>query len=238
MRLDRMLSESGFGSRKEVKALIKRGEVSVNDTVVKDAGANVQPVDRINIAGVDVNYQPFQYYLLNKPAGYLSATKDNHAQTVLDLLSTDLPHYRDLAPVGRLDRDTTGLLLLTNDGQLTHQLLSPKYHVAKVYRALVTGIVATELIEILAKGVKLSDFTTQPAQLKIVSQDIKQQQSLVELTITEGKYHQVKRMLAAFDHEVLQLERVQFGPLTLTDLPRGQYRELTSTELAALKKNK
>ncbi|WP_125605128.1 pseudouridine synthase [Lapidilactobacillus bayanensis] len=236
MRLDRRLSESGLGSRKEVKVLIKKGQVMVNETIVKDVGRNVQDTDVVNVAGTIVGYQPFQYYLLNKPAGYLTATKDSRAQTIMDLVPIDLPHYRDLAPVGRLDRDTTGLLLLTNDGQLAHRLLAPKYHVTKTYRALVSGLVADELVAILAKGVKLSDFTTQPAQLKIIQRDVKQQQTQVELTITEGKYHQVKRMLLAFDHEVLQLERVAFGPLRLTDLPQGQFHELTESELAALRR--
>lgn len=235
MRLDRMLSETGYGSRKEVKVFIKNGQVTVNEAIEKNPGKNVQETDLVEIDGEAVNYQPFQYYLLNKPKGYLTATKDNRHLTVLDLLPTNLPHYRELAPVGRLDRDTTGVLLITNDGQLAHHLLSPKFHVAKTYRATVTGIVADELVEILACGVKLSDFTTQPAELTIVKRDTTTQQSQIELVITEGKYHQVKRMLAAFDHEVLQLERTQFGPLTATDLASGQYRELTNTEVTQLR---
>lgn len=235
MRLDRLLSESGYGSRKEVKGFIKDEQVTLNGTVVKDVGKNVQATDTVTIAGMVVDYQPFQYYLLNKPAGYLTATRDHHSETVLDLLPENLPHYRDLAPVGRLDRDTTGVLLITNDGQLAHRLLAPKFHVAKTYQAIVSGLVADELVDLLAKGVKLSDFTTKPAQLKILDRDVDQQQSQIELTITEGKYHQVKRMLASFDHEVLELERIRFGSLELTDLESGQFRELTKDEVTALK---
>ncbi|MFD1465188.1 pseudouridine synthase [Lapidilactobacillus mulanensis] len=237
MRLDRLLSEMGFGSRREVKVFIKKGQVRINDVVSKDIGKNVQTADTVTVDGEPVNYSEFQYYLLNKPADYLSATEDKHGQlTVMDLLDDNLPHYQDLAPVGRLDQDTTGLLLITNDGQLAHHLLQPKFHVAKTYEALVDGVVADELVEIFAAGIKLSDFTTQPAKLEIVERDDEKKQSRVLVTIAEGKYHQVKRMLGVFDHNVIDLQRVKFGPLRLDeDLGEGEFRPLTDAEIAALK---
>ncbi|MFC6316268.1 pseudouridine synthase [Lapidilactobacillus achengensis] len=235
MRIDRYLANMGQGSRQEVRALLKQKVVTVNGQVVKQAGQQVTPTDLVAVAGRPLAYTPFGYYLLNKPAGVLTATIDPHEATVLELLAPTLPHYRELAPVGRLDRDTTGLLLITNDGQLAHRLLQPKYHVAKRYLATVSGLVQPELSAIFAQGVKLSDFTTQPAQLEILAVDTEKKQSTVALTIAEGKYHQVKRMLTAFDHPVLQLQRQSFGPLTLpADLSSGAYRELTAAELVAL----
>lgn len=235
MRIDRYLANMGQGSRQEVRALIKQKVVTINSQVVKNAGQQVTSADLVAVAGQLLVYTQFGYYLLNKPAGVLTATTDLTAPTVLELLAPTLPHYRDLAPVGRLDRDTTGLLLITNNGQLAHRLLQPKYHVAKRYLATVAGLVQPELSTIFAQGIKLSDFTTQPAQLEILAVDTEKKQSTVALTIAEGKYHQVKRMLTAFDHPVLQLQRQSFGPLTLpADLSSGAYRELTAAELVAL----
>ncbi|GEL12984.1 pseudouridine synthase [Lapidilactobacillus concavus] len=237
MRLDRLLSEMGFGSRREVKLEIKKGRVRVNEVLVKDSSRAIQAADRVTVDGEVVNYAEFQYYVLNKPAGYLSATEDKHGQlTVMDLLTPELPHYADLAPVGRLDQDTTGLLLITNDGQLAHHLLQPKFHVTKTYRARVSGIVDDELIHLFEVGVKLSDFTTQPAGLEIVERNQSANESEVLVTIAEGKYHQVKRMLGVFNHDVVDLQRVAFGPLQLDEsLEEGEYRALTADELAALK---
>ncbi|WP_261805632.1 pseudouridine synthase [Lapidilactobacillus luobeiensis] len=236
MRLDRYLANMGQGSRQEVRALLKKGQVTLNGQVIKKAGQAVAENDQVAIAGQPLVFVPYVYYLLNKPAGVLTATTDQTQPTVLGLLAPTLPHYRELAPVGRLDRDTTGLLLITNDGQLAHRLLQPKYHVTKRYLATVAGLVQPELSDILAKGVKLSDFTTQPARLEILAVDTEKKQSTVALTIAEGKYHQVKRMLMAFDHPVLQLQRQSFGPLSLPeDLASGAYRELTAAELVALR---
>lgn len=236
MRLDRYLANMGCGSRREVRELIKHGQVQVNQEIKRQASYHVQPKDTVMCSGRRVNYQSFSYYLLNKPAGILTATKDPHAQTVLDLLPKNLPHYTDLAPIGRLDRDTTGLLLITNDGQLTHHLLQPRFHVAKVYEAVVSGLVSTELVTIFQQGVKLEDFTTQPAQLSIKKLDPAKKQSLVRLTIAEGKYHQVKRMFKAFGHQVVTLKRIQFGALSLpVDLSVGDYQKLSDQELAQLK---
>jgi pseudouridine synthase len=235
MRLDRYLANMGQGSRQAVRLLVKKGQVRVNGKICRQTATQIKDTDQVTINQQTIAYQEFGYYLLNKPADVLTATKDQKQATVLDLLPKNLPHYQDLAPVGRLDRDTTGLLLITNDGQLAHRLLQPKYHVAKTYQAVVAGEVKPELVAVFAKGVELADFTTQPAQLVIQNYDATKKQSLVQLTIAEGKYHQVKRMLKAFGHEVLSLKRLSFGPLTLpAELAAGEYRELTAAEVTAL----
>lgn len=236
MRLDRYLANMGQGSRQEVRLLIKKGHVRVDGKVCRQTATQIKDMNEVTVGQEIITYREFAYYLLHKPADVLTATKDQKQATVLDLLPKTLPHYQDLTPVGRLDRDTTGLLLITNDGQLAHRLLQPKYHVAKTYQAIVAGEVKPELVTVFAKGVALSDFATQPAKLVIQDYDADKKQSLVELTIAEGKYHQVKRMLKAFDHEVLALKRLSFGPLTLpADLAAGEYRELTSAEVGALR---
>lgn len=237
MRLDKYLSHSGFGSRKEVKALLKKQMVLVNNEIVKDGKFNVQEEqDQVTVNGEPVCYQQFFYYLLNKPQGVITATKDAKEKTVMDLLKAS--DYRpDLFPVGRLDKDTVGLLLLTNDGDLAHQLLSPKKHVAKTYEAEIQGIVTLEDQQQFASGVTLTNGETcQAAELQILACDEKTAHSHIRLTIYEGKFHQVKRMFQAVGHKVLFLKRCTMGPLTLDpDLPLGTYRPLSSEELNSLK---
>ncbi len=233
MRIDKMLANSGVGSRAEVKKLLKTGVVTVNNIVVKHAKKHVDPAgDMVSVAGELVAYQEFIYLMMNKPQGVVSATEDKLLPTVIDLLDQS-DRVKDPFPVGRLDRDTEGLLLLTNDGQLAHQLLSPKKHVPKTYFARVEGVVTQTDIVQFEQGVELDDgYLTKKAALVILkSGDI----SEIELTITEGKYHQVKRMFAAVDKKVVYLKRKSMGGLALDpSLALGEYRLITEEEMAVL----
>ncbi len=233
MRLDKLLSNMGFGSRKEVKQLLKKGAVRVNAEAVKDAALHINTEkDEVTILGERVVYKEFIYLMMHKPQGVLSATEDNRDRTVIDLLDTDSQHFEPF-PVGRLDKDTEGFLLLTNDGKLAHNLLSPKKGVPKTYFAHIEGVVTEEDIERFEEGVILDDaYLTKPGKLRILkSADV----SEIELTITEGKFHQVKRMFAAVGKQVVYLKRLSMGPLSLDEnLPLGSYRELTDAELDLL----
>lgn len=235
MRIDKLLSNMGFGSRKEVKQLLKKGVVRVNAEAIKDATLHINTEkDEVTVLGERVVYKEFIYLMMHKPQGVLSATEDKHDQTVIDLLDTDSQHFEPF-PVGRLDKDTEGFLLLTNDGKLAHNLLSPKKGVPKTYYAHIEGVVTEEDVERFAEGVILDDaYLTKPGKLKILkSADV----SEIELTITEGKFHQVKRMFAAVDKQVVYLKRLSMGPLSLDEnLPLGSYRELTEEELNLLLK--
>lgn len=235
LRLDKFLANMKVGSRSQVHEIIKAGQVTVNGKVCRSAKQKVKEDAEVLVNGQAVVYQQYHYFLLNKPAGVLSATEDSRQKTVLDLLK-DQDRYQKIAPVGRLDKDTTGLLLLTNDGQLAHQLLAPEYHVSKTYYALLAGVADEETAKAIAAGLTLKDGTElKPGQLKILSQDREQEQSEIEITITEGKYHQVKRMFASQGMKVLKLKRLSMGPLTLpADLAPGSYRPLTAEELVQL----
>ena len=190
--------------------------------------------DEIRFDGQVLDYEEFVYYMMNKPQGVISATEDPKYRTVLDLLD-DLARTKEVFPVGRLDIDTHGLLLLTNDGKLAHALLSPKRHVDKTYLAQVEGIMTQEDVETFAKGIPLKDFTCQPAKLELVSVDSVKNQSLVRVTIAEGKFHQVKRMVAYCGKEVVDLQRLTMGTLALDEnLERGEWRRLTKEELEDL----
>ncbi|OKL36196.1 pseudouridine synthase [Domibacillus mangrovi] len=236
MRLDKMLANSGIGTRKEVKKLLKDGGVTVNGSMVKDAKIHVDPaVDKVYLFDEPVRYREFIYLMMNKPDGVVSATEDKRDETVIDLLDESHKHFEP-HPVGRLDKDTEGMLLLTNDGQLSHSLLSPKRHVGKTYFAQIKGNVTEEDVHAFDKGVTLEDgYVTKPAKLIILSSGA---ESEIELTITEGKFHQVKRMFIAVDKEVLYLKRLSMGPLALDEsLELGEYRELTEEEVRILKGN-
>lgn len=236
LRLDKFLANMKVGSRSQVHEIIKAGQVTVNGKVCRSAKQKVKEDAEVLVNGQAVIYQQYHYFLLNKPAGVLLATEDSRQKTVLDLLK-DQDRYQKIAPVGRLDKDTTGLLLLTNDGQLAYQLLAPEYHVPKTYYALLVGVADEETAKAIVAGLTLKDGTElKPGQLKILRQDKDQEQSEIEITITEGKYHQVKRMFASQGMKVLKLKRLSMGPLTLPDdLALGSYRPLTEEELAALK---
>lgn len=234
MRLDRYLANSGIGSRKEVKAIVKKGMIKVDNKTIKDSGHIIDPqISSVLLDDEPIIYKEFYYLMLNKPGGVVSATRDNLHQTVIDLLPHQY-HHVDLFPVGRLDKDTEGLLLLTNDGQLAHSLLSPKKLIPKTYYATIQGKISNMDIEIFKKGIELDDdFTTLPAQLTILEAgDVSQ----VQVVIFEGKFHQVKRMFQAVDKEVIYLKRISMGSLVLDEeLALGHIRELRENELAALK---
>ena len=235
MRLDKYLVACAVGSRTEVKNFLKSGRVTVNGKKEKSAKLQInEDTDEIYFDGQKLDYEEFVYYMMNKPQGVISATEDPKHKTVLDLLD-DLARSKEVFPVGRLDIDTHGLLLLTNDGKLAHALLSPKRHVDKTYLAQVKGIMTDEDIETFAQGIPLKDFTCQPAKLELVSMDAEKNQSLVRVTIAEGKFHQVKRMVAYCGKEVVDLQRLTMGTLTLDeDLKRGEWRRLTKDELEGL----
>lgn len=234
MRIDKLLAASGYGSRKDVKQLLKQGAVEVNGQVLKEAKQHVDhESDLITVHGEEVYYREFIYLMMNKPPGVISATEDVRDETVVDLLEPSHAVFQPF-PVGRLDKDTEGLLLLTNDGVLSHQLLSPKKHVPKTYFAVIDGEVTDEDGRIFQRGVTLDDgYVTKPADLKILKSGLR---SDIELTITEGKFHQVKRMFAAVGKRVVYLQRISMGPLQLDeDLEIGEYRELTEEEIDLLK---
>ena len=235
MRLDKFLVACAVGSRTEVKNLLKAGRVTVNGKKEKSAKLQINEVrDEIRFDDQVLEYEEFVYYMMNKPQGVISATEDSKHRTVLDLLD-DLARTKEVFPVGRLDIDTHGLLLLTNDGQLAHALLSPKRHVDKTYLAHVEGIMTQEDVETFVKGIPLKDFTCQPAKLEIVSVDSVKNQSLVRVTIAEGKFHQVKRMVAYCGKEVVDLQRLTMGTLIVDEsLQRGEWRRLTKEELEEL----
>ena len=215
--------------------MLKAGRVTVNGKKEKSAKLQIdEERDQIRFDGQVLEYEEFVYYMMNKPQGVISATEDNKHRTVLDLLD-DYARAKEVFPVGRLDIDTHGLLLLTNDGQLAHALLSPKRHVDKTYLAQVKGIMTQEDVDTFAKGIPLKDFSCQPAKLEIVSVDPEKNQSLVRVTIAEGKFHQVKRMVAYCGKEVVNLQRLTMGTLVLDEnLKRGEWRRLTQEELEVL----
>lgn len=234
MRMDKLLANLGFGSRKEVKQLLKTGVVRVNDRVVKDAKQHVDPnQETITLNGEVLHYKKNIYLMMNKPPGVISATEDEECETVIDLLTAEDQVFEPF-PVGRLDKDTEGLLLITNDGKLAHQLLSPKKHVPKLYFAVIDGEVTENDRNAFQNGVTLDDgYQTKPGELKIIKSGM---YSDIELTITEGKFHQVKRMFEAVGKRVVYLKRISMGPLLLDEsLELGEYRELTEEELVLLK---
>jgi 16S rRNA pseudouridine516 synthase len=237
-RLDKILSHMGYGTRSELKKLVKAGAITVNGAKIKDSGMQIDPQsDLISVNGVQVEYREFVYLMMNKPQGVVSATEDNRDRTVVDLLSEAYRPF-EVFPVGRLDKDTEGLLLLTNDGKLAHNLLSPRKHVPKTYFAKVEWEVGEADKAAFEVGVTFDDgYVTMPAKLTILSSgDMgKQIPSEIELTIMEGKFHQVKRMFQAVGKKVVFLKRISMGPLALDpQLALGEVRELTEEELEAL----
>lgn len=235
IRLDKYLADMGCGTRQEVKKFIRSGQVSVDGIVVKKPETKVeQTVQEVFLNGEKVGYESFEYYMLNKPAGVISATEDQSCQTVVDLIKDK--KRKDLFPVGRLDKDTEGLLLITNDGALAHRLLSPKKHVDKCYFARICGKVTEEDVRSFEKGVNIGSQEqpeiTMPGKLEIITLD---DISKIRLTIQEGKFHQVKRMFQAVGKEVIYLKRLRMGTLILDEnLGIGEYRPLTKEELEKL----
>ena len=234
MRLDRLLSElSPKMSRKQCRDAIRAGRVSVDGAAVRDPERKTDPeAETVALDGIAFSYARFRYFLLNKPAGVLSASRDKKQKTVLDLIpGIDPEKY---FPVGRLDIDTEGFLLITNDGALAHELLSPKKHVPKTYHAVCRGALTEEDCAKLSAGIDLGDFVTAPAKAGILRKG--DTETVLFLTITEGKFHQVKRMVQAVGSEVTALRRVSMGGLSLPDdLPAGHYTELTTAEIARIR---
>ncbi|MBM7096369.1 MULTISPECIES: pseudouridine synthase [Alteribacter] len=234
MRLDKLLANMGFGSRKDVKKLFKQGSVTVNETPAKDGKTHVDPEnDVIIVNGEELEYKEFIYLMMNKPQGVISATEDKSEQTVIDLLEPEDLVFEPF-PVGRLDKDTVGLMFLTNDGKLAHQLTSPKKKVTKLYVATIDQALGEKEISALESGVTLDDgYETKPATVEVLAQG---DGLKIRLGIMEGKFHQVKRMFEAVGRKVVFLKRETIGSLTLDEtLEPGTYRELTDEELALIK---
>ena len=229
-RIDKILSNLGYGSRSEIKKYCKQGSVVVNGSEVSNPGTQVDTEnDEILFNGEEVTYREYIYLMMNKPDGYISATTDKYDPTVLDLIDLSYLAFEPF-PVGRLDKDTEGLLVLTNDGKLSHRVLSPKKHVPKTYYAKIDGVVTEEDVEAFLEGVVLDDgYKTMPSQLNILKSD---DESEIELTIHEGKFHQVKRMFESVGKKVVYLKRLSMGNLKLDEsLELGEYRELTDEEV-------
>ena len=225
MRLDKYLVECGIGSRKEVKKIIDGKLVSVNDKIISSPKENVdEEKDTVKYKNEIIKYKKFRYYILNKKSGYITAVDDPRDKTVMDLL----PEWvikKDLAPVGRLDKDTEGLLLLTNDGQLNHRLLSPKSHVDKTYYAELEKNISEDDLEKLRNGVDIGGYMTMPALAEKI------EDKKIHLTIKEGKFHQVKKMLEAVENKVVYLKRISFGNLKLNDMELGEVREVNLEDI-------
>ena len=231
MRLDKFFSETGLLSRREVARAVSRGEISVNGIPVKRADVKLnEQTDRVTLRGEPIVYQKFVYMMLNKPSGYVSATEDGRDPTVLELLPPQYTAF-GLFPCGRLDKHTLGLMLLTDNGDVAHRLLSPRRHVSKRYAFRCKFPLTREECERFREGLVLEDgYETKPADIEL-NEDMKSG----IITLVEGKYHQIKRMLEALHNQITYLERISFGPLTLpADLARGAWRELTPEEEAAI----
>lgn len=224
MRLDKYLADLGIGTRKEIKKLIQAGLVSVDDEIITKPDHKVTESSYVCLEGEPLVYQQYQYFLLNKPAGYI-CTKDG-SPNVLELVPN---YYKDLNPVGRLDKETEGLLIITNDGQLTHQLISPKYHVDKKYYFECDVPLPAEAKLILSQPIEFSDFTSLPGKLEQLTD------TSGYLTIHEGKFHQVRRMIGYLGSTVTYLKRTEYSFLNIEDLNVGEYRELTQEEIEKLK---
>lgn len=233
MRLDKYLAQMSVGSRSEVKQMIRKGQVCINGQTAKKPESKVeQSEDVITVNGTEISYAEEEYIMLHKPAGVVSATKDTKEKTVIDLISGK--KRKDLFPVGRLDKDTEGLLLLTSDGALAHKLLAPKKHVDKTYYARIQGNVTEEDVKAFKEGLDIGEEKlTMPARLEILDAD---KISEILVTIQEGKFHQVKRMFEAVDKKVIYLKRLSMGSLLLDEgLKPGEYRKLTKDEIKSLK---
>lgn len=243
IRLDKFLADMQVGTRSQVKEYVRKGRIKIDGEVVIKSDIKIdENVCVVSFDGQEIGYVELEYYMLNKPMGVLSATTDKKAKTVVDLIDSA---RKDLFPVGRLDKDTEGLLLITNDGKLAHELLSPKKHVDKTYLAHIIGDLPEDAVKIFEEGMELDDFTTMPAKLEIVGEsdmekdfsgkdvaivhrEMGEKVTTIKLTIQEGKFHQVKRMLAAVGCEVIYLKRLRMGNLVLDDsLAPGEYKELS-----------
>lgn len=225
MRVDKFLSEMGKASRTESAKLAKSGKITVNGVIIKKADIHIDPYkDEVKLLGQVVSYKKYTYIMMNKPEGYVSATEDGREKTVLDLLN-DEERKKDLFPCGRLDKNTLGLVILTNDGEGAHRLLSPKHHVSKVYHFKSKLPIFEQDIIALEQGVDIGGYVTKPCKISLASD------TEGEIILTEGKYHQIKRMLEAIGNKITYLERISFGEIALDPkLARGEWRHLTIEE--------
>lgn len=234
-RLQKVMAEAGVASRRASEKLIQSGRVQVNGETVTELGTKVGRRDKVEVDGVPIHREPHVYYLLNKPREVISSAHDDKGRkTVVDILREDEVEER-IYPVGRLDYDTTGILLLTNDGALANKLMHPRFEVAKTYIAKVKGIVQNDELKRLRLGVRVDGRKTKPAKTRLKEVDRHHQTSLVQLTIHEGRYHQVKRMFEAVGHPVIKLHRETYGFLNLQGLQSGEFRELRPEEVTKLK---
>ena len=234
MRLDKFLSDMGIASRREISLLAKRGIISVNGTVIKDASTHIDEKSRVVVGDREVVWRRYVYVMLNKPEGYVSATEDSSLPVVTELLSRELKKM-ELFPVGRLDRDTVGLMILTNNGQLAHSVLSPKHHVEKVYRFTAAEPLKIGAEELFREGVTLAD----GYECKSAVLTLDEGRTSGKIVLTEGKYHQIKRMIASTNNRVTSLERIAFGGIELDgSLERGEWRYLTADEISLLENAK
>ncbi|MFA6984245.1 MAG: pseudouridine synthase [Sedimentibacter sp.] len=235
LRIDKMLSNTGVGSRKQIKTDARNGHIEVNGTIEKDSSRIIDTeTDAVKYKGEIIKYTQYIYLMMNKPRGVVSATEDNYDKTVIDLLKDEDKSYKPF-PVGRLDKDSEGLLLITNDGKLSHDLLAPKKHVDKTYYVEVDEEVTENDVTAFEKGVILKEdnYKTLPAKLQIIESGYP---SICLVTIREGKFHQVKRMFNAINNEVIYLKRISMGTLKLDEsLKTGQYRHLTEEEIKLLR---
>lgn len=231
-RLQKVIANLGYCSRRKAEELIKEGKVLVNGNIVTELGTKVKNSDTIEVEGnILDNNKNYEYYILNKPRGVVTTTNDEHGRkTVIDLIDTSTRIY----PIGRLDYDTTGLLLLTNDGELANKLMHPSFKIDKTYIAKIEGIISPISIKKLRSGVVIDGYKTRPARVKVKSIDKKTNKSIVEITISEGKNHQVKKMFEAVGHQVLKLKREKYAIFDIKDLKVGEYRKLTFKEVSVL----
>lgn len=232
MRLDKLVANSGFGTRTEVKKFVKQGLITINGVPAKSVSVHVDEIkDEILVNGILLDYREFVYLMMNKPQDYISATEDRTQATVIDLIDSSYFHF-DLFPMGRLDKDTEGLLILTNDGKLAHKVLSPKNHIEKTYYVEVDGQITEDDIIKFNEGLFLGDFTSMPAKLEIIEAG---EESKAIVVIKEGKYHQVKRMFEEVGKTVTYLKRIKMGGLELDEaLELGEYKELSEEDLELL----
>lgn len=239
MRIDKYLADCGIGTRSEVKKYIKAKQITVNGEVVGKPEQKIdENVDVVCFKGQPITYEKYVYYLFHKPAGCVTAKQDNVHKTVMEYFPEEI-RAKDISPVGRLDLDTEGLLLFTNDGALTHHLLSPTHHIPKTYYAVLDKEVPLSAVELFKEGVDIGDDKmTLPAELVVLPETVDSDGKMVysaELTIHEGRFHQVKRMFEAVGCTVIYLKRLSMGSLELGDLPKGEYRKLTMEEIEELK---
>lgn len=230
-RLQKLLQKAGIASRRKAENLITEGRVEVNGQVVTVLGTKAEPTDEIKVDGKQIKVADLAYYILYKPEGYLSTTHDNFDRlTVMDLMPVGV----NVFPVGRLDYNTSGLLIMTNDGEFSHALTHPKFKLEKEYYVKVTGLLRKEETSEICRGIDLGDFFTQKAKITKVSYDEKKENSFCNITITEGKYHQVKRMFEKFGHKVVKLKRVRYGSIDLKGMNKGDCRPMKIHEMKKL----